>query len=51
MRTSSPHKPSPVDFKERCIKCGSTNLVVVRDSTWPSLECDDCGTFVRDFGD
>jgi hypothetical protein len=45
-------KKTKVNYaKERCYKCGSYNLVVVRDSTWPSLMCAECGAHVRDFGD
>lgn len=44
-------KPSKVKFKEGCPNCGSKHLIVVRDCNWPSVECGDCGAFVRDFGD
>lgn len=39
------------ELKERCYHCGSYNLKVVRDSSWPSLVCCECGANVRDFGD
>jgi hypothetical protein len=40
-----------VELKDRCFKCGSYNLYIKRDSTWPSLMCSECGAYVRDFGD
>lgn len=43
------YKPKP--GPERCRNCGSTNLIVVRDCSWPSVECANCGAYVRDFGD
>lgn len=47
--TSNPKYKSK---RERCPNCGSFNLSVVPDPpTWPHVECDDCGAYVRDFGD
>lgn len=38
-------------YVERCPKCKSDDLIVIRDCSWPSVECNNCGTYVRDFGD